>query len=299
VFPLRGKTPAIRNPHPKTSPERATCKGECGLEGHGVLDATTDVDTIIDWWSARYRSANIGGRLPETLFALDVDPRDNGDKRLAELIEAHGPLPDTLTTLTGSGGFHYFYRRPPGKLKSSVFGPKTGLDIKDHRGYVVLPPSIHPGTGKPYVGLDHPIADPPPWLAKLIRVDPAQAKKPAQHKFWNSASVSAGNRSTRGDSPADAFTDNTSWFDVLGPHGWACKSVDPDGDGAVWLHPTATSPCSATVRHGCLFVYSTNTPFEVTSSSDPHGYTRFRAYAQLNFNGDLSAAAKSLRKAAA
>ena len=59
VFPLRGKVPAIANPHPPGSYQREHCKGECGLDGHGVLDATTDVDRILAWWSAR-PAANIG-----------------------------------------------------------------------------------------------------------------------------------------------------------------------------------------------------------------------------------------------
>ena len=54
---------------------------------------------------------------------------------------------------------------------------------------------------------------------------------------------------------------------------------------------------SATVRHGCLFVYSTNTPLDITEAGDAHGYTRFRAYAVLDHGGDLSAAARALREA--
>ena len=44
VFRLRGKVPAIGNPHPKDSPEYTSCKGECGQLGHRPprLDATTD-----------------------------------------------------------------------------------------------------------------------------------------------------------------------------------------------------------------------------------------------------------------
>ncbi len=43
------------------------------------------------------------------------------------------------------------------------------------------------------------------------------------------------------------------------------------------------------MRHGCLFVYSPNTPFEVTETECPHGVTRFRALAILDHDGDLSA----------
>ena len=100
-----------------------------------------------------------------------------------------------------------------------------------------------------------------------------------------------------GGSIADDFCDSASWAEILEPHGWRSPDADPDADGAVWLHPTHTSACSATVRNGCLFVYSTNTPFEITEPSNPHGYTKFRAYAVLNHDGDLSSAASSLREA--
>ena len=42
-------------------------------------------------------------------------------------------------------------------------------------------------------------------------------------------------------------------------------------------------------------MWSTNTPFEPTADGYTKGYTRFHAYAVLNFNGDLSAAARSLK----
>ena len=125
IFPLNGKIPAIAG-------------------DRGVLDATTDVDTAIAWWSGPYRGANVGGRVPGSMFVLDVDPRHGGDRTIADLEEKHGQLPETLTTISGrgDGGAHYFYRRPPGKLSSKRLGP--GVDIKTSSGYVVLPPSIHP-----------------------------------------------------------------------------------------------------------------------------------------------------------
>jgi hypothetical protein len=120
-------------------------------------------------------------------------------------------------------------------------------------------------------------------LADLIVVKPAPAQRVAKPTV-----------SRTGPSIADAFTEATTWAQILVPHGWRCLSPDGDADGAHWLHPNATSAVSATVRHGCLFVYSTNTPFEPTTAGDPHGYTRFRAWAVLTHGGDLSAAAKAL-----
>lgn len=294
VFPLRGKVPAILNPHPKGSPERQACKGECGLQGHGVLDATTDLGVITYWWGVVYRGANIGARVPENMFVLDVDPRHGGLESLAALEQSYSPLPETLTTISGrgDGGRHYFYRRPPGKLSAKHLGP--GLDLKTSSGYVVMAPSIHPDSGDPYTRIDRPVADPPAWLIALITPEPIAPKMSPRGN--TSARSRRGSQVFTG-SIADDYTENTSWAEVLGPHGWTCPDSDPDADGAVWLHPTHTSSCSATVRHKCLFVYSTNTPFEVTEASNPNGYTPFRAYAVLNHGGDLSAAARTLMEA--
>jgi hypothetical protein len=283
VFPLRGKVPAIPNPHPKNSAERLTCKGECGQPGHGVLDATDDVATVAHWWGGRYRDANIGARVPDAAVVIDVDPRHGGLESARELARRHGGWPKTLTTLSGrgDGGAHLFYRRPAGQLSSARLG--AGIDIKTSAGYTVMAPSIHPATGKRYRRVDRPVAPCPNWLVELLR----QPERPAggPRPIFRYA----------GTSIADQFGAGTSWGDVLIPHGWHCLDADPDADGARWLHPAATSACSATVRNGCLFVYSPNTPFDVTEPSNPNGYTRFRAYAVLNHGGDLRAAAAHLR----
>lgn len=267
VFPLNGKVPAIAG-------------------GRGVLDATTDVDTVIGWWASRYRGANIGGRVPESMIVIDVDPRHGGLDVLAELQRDHAALPETLTTVSGrgDGGRHLFYRRPAGKLSSKRLGP--GIDLKMSTGYVVLPPSIHPDSGQPYSRIDAPVAAPPSWLVDLLRPEPRPAAPRSARRLYAPHS---------GNSVADEFSANTSWAEILMPHGWGCLDADPDAYGARWLHPTATSACSATIRNGCLFVYSTNTPFDVTEPGDPKGYTRFRAMAVLEHGGDLRAAACALR----
>lgn len=275
VFPLRGKAPAIRG-------------------GHGVLDATDDVATICRWWAGEYVGANVGVRVPDGVFVLDTDPRKDGHAAAAAaLIEAHGDLPRTLTHLSGrmDGGMHRFYRHPGGKLTAKQLG--LGFDIKDSSGYVVAPPSVHPDTGGSYVELlDMPIAD-CGWLAPLIAVPPAPV--PAHRETRSSASSFFAD-SFFGPPVAVAFNGSHTWAEVLEPHGWRCRGGHPDADGAVWLHPAATSDCSATVRDGRLYVYSTSTAFEVTEPGSPKGHSKFDAYTVLNFGGDASAAARSLRK---
>ena len=150
---------------------------------------------------------------------------------------------------------------------------------------MVLPPSIHPDTRRPYTRIERPVAAPPDWLINLLLPEPPPPprKRPGVGKFF-------------GPSIADEYSANTSWADILEPHGWRCADDHcPDADGARWLHPTATSACSATVRNSCLFVWSTNTVFDISEPGYPRGYTRFKAYALLNFDGDMSAAARALK----
>lgn len=258
---------------------------------HGVLDATSDGDRVLDWWAGSHAGANIGGRVPEGILVVDIDPRNGGEESLARLVAQHFALPETLTHYSGrgDGGRHLFFQRPPGKLSAKRLGP--GIDLKTHSGYVVLPPSIHPATGKPYTRVGGPVAPLPEWFADLLR-PPVQAELPARPSTgWVAKCMS-------GDSIANWFGSTTTWLQILVPHGWECVyEGDPDTEeGAQWRHPAATSAVSATVRYGCLFVFSTSTDFVATTAGDPRGYTKFRAYAVLNTEGDLSAAAKILRE---
>jgi hypothetical protein len=275
VFPLWGKHPAIKG-------------------GHGLLDATTDIDQIAAWWGGRYIRANIGGRVPGSMVVIDIDPYHGGLESLAALEKQYGPLPATLTDLSGrgDGGAHYFFRRPVGKLTAKDLG--RGVDLKTSSGYVVLPPSIHPDTGKRYRRIEAPVAAPPDWLVKLLR-----ASAPLTHATKAASSFKCAGRQWQkfSGSIADDFCAHTSWAEILEPYGWSCLDTDPDADGARWRHPTATATYSATIKFGLLFVYSSNTAFDVTESGNAHGYSCFKAYAVLNHGGDMSAAARALGNA--
>lgn len=304
VLPLgrRSKLPRIPK-HPEC--KASGCSGGCGRFGHGVKDATTDRDVVRDWFT-RYPDALVGAQVPATLFALDVDPRHGGHHRLAALEAEHGPLPTTLTVWSGrgDGGRHLYWRRPAGKLTEARLkaelrrlgaldddADEMGLDLKA-AGYCVMPPSPHPATGEPYRWEIHGIAEPPAWLTTLLR--PAEAAPLPPRSAQVARALGVWDLFAPAGGVADDFTARNTWADVLEPHGWRCSDPDGDRDGARWRHPAATTPVSATVRHGCLFVYSTNTPFEATTAGDRHGYTRFRAFAVLNHAGNLSAAARSL-----
>jgi hypothetical protein len=124
----------------------------------GFKDATTDAD-VIRWWWGRWPEAMIGASVPSSVVVFDIDPRKGGSYEA--LVERFGALPETLTAWSGrcDGGRHLYFRRPPGTPSSRNVPP--GIDLKVN-GYCIVPPSIHPETGLPYVWEEREVADLPP-----------------------------------------------------------------------------------------------------------------------------------------
>ena len=139
---------------------------------NGFHDATCDPFQIEIWWR-QWPDANIGTPMGHGRFALDIDPRAGGDDTLFALERQHGPLPHTLLSHTGGGGSHYLFLEPPGGiLNKADIG--QGIDVQGLGSYIILPPSIHPDTGKPYLwdvvdGPDDIDPQPAPdWLLALL-----------------------------------------------------------------------------------------------------------------------------------
>lgn len=143
---------------------------------NGFHDATTDPDQIRIWWNYK-PNALIGIAIPPWLMVIDIDPRNGGSRNALE--SKAGALPPTLTSYSGrnDGGQHLWFYRPQGDLTGTKLPP--GIDLKDGgRGYVIVPPSLHPSTGQPYrwEGFeDGRIACPPFRLTELLRLDLSHA----------------------------------------------------------------------------------------------------------------------------
>lgn len=120
--------------------------GKKPVTPHGHLDATTDARTIRRWWDTG--NWNIGSPVPDNLLVLDLDPRNGGTLEALEQ-RAGVSLPPTLEVESGrgDGGRHLYYLRPFRQPYRGNIPP--GIDVKIN-GYMVMPPSIHPDTGKPY-----------------------------------------------------------------------------------------------------------------------------------------------------
>jgi hypothetical protein len=132
-----------------------------------------DIAQVRQWWR-RWPEANVGvitGAV-SGLVVLDVDPRNCGEKSLAELEGIHGPLHRTIESLTGGGGQHLYFRHPATVVPCGSVAP--GLDVKADGGLVVCPPSGHV-SGRDYVWEpgcspdEALLADLPPWLEGMIR----------------------------------------------------------------------------------------------------------------------------------
>jgi len=91
--------------------------------------------------------------------------------------------------------------------------------------------------------------------------------------------------------PGDAFAAQVTWERILAPHGW--KRVYQRGDEGHWRRPGKREGTSATTNYAgsdVLYVFSSNAPPFAPGAS----YTKFGAYAVLEYDGDHAAAARAL-----
>ena len=138
---------------------------------HGFHDATCDDTTIRHWWG-QWPAANIGVPVQAGEVVLDIDPRKGGDTTLHALQHEHSQLPDTLISLTGGDGQHLKFTITIAVKNKANIG--DGIDVQGPGSYVIVPPSIHPETGRRYLwdaayGPESMTPQPAPsWLEALI-----------------------------------------------------------------------------------------------------------------------------------
>ncbi len=158
VFPLHNK-----KPYEYISP---------GVKSHGYKDATTDEETIREWWTY-HPGATIGLATGSVsgVIVLDIDPPE-GYYNLKGLQTTYSPLPDTRRSRTGNKGLHYFFEYPSdGNTYRNAVGLNNheGVDIRATGGYVVLPPSkLYGRLAYKWGNPQTPIAPLPIWLSALM-----------------------------------------------------------------------------------------------------------------------------------
>ncbi|TYP64024.1 bifunctional DNA primase/polymerase [Stutzerimonas stutzeri] len=106
-----------------------------------------EYDSIAVLAEATRTGRNIGVRLPASVVVLDVDPRNflEGRDSLAEFASAHS-LDLTLAShvITGSGGHHYYFKKPADVAVVDSLEDFPGLEFKSLGRQVVAPGSLHP-----------------------------------------------------------------------------------------------------------------------------------------------------------
>lgn len=149
VIPLSPtKLPALRSPH-RGDPEPVLCRGECGLPGHGVHDATADPAGVRALFAAAPWATGYGiacGRPPHHLIGIDLDTKSSTDSvaALQDLALRHlFTIPETVTVLTPSGGRHLWLTGPPDiVVPNSASRLAPGIDVRGAGGYLVGPGSV-------------------------------------------------------------------------------------------------------------------------------------------------------------
>jgi hypothetical protein len=102
---------------------------------------------------------------------IDVDA--HGIPAMRQMI-ASGLLPRTLAQRTGSG-YHLVYAHPGVRIVSGPGKGGPGIDVKSDDAYIVVAPSLHPRTGRPYRWLgsltDEMAPLPQYWVERLREPD--------------------------------------------------------------------------------------------------------------------------------
>jgi AAA domain/Bifunctional DNA primase/polymerase, N-terminal len=143
----------------------------------------------VEAWCEDHPDGNIGLWLPPGTIGIDADPYKGPAEAAAwqDLIQRYGPLPKAApwcsSRADGVSGVRVF--SVPQDYEAVTVMGVAGEVIQHHHRYVVVPPSIHPDTGKPYRWVNAPngrIPDarklpplPPAWLEGLRAGNPAAA----------------------------------------------------------------------------------------------------------------------------
>jgi hypothetical protein len=178
--------------------------------------ASRDPAQIEAWWN-EWPDANIGvvtGKL-SNIFALDIDMKNDkdGEASLRQIEQKHGQtLPQTVETVTPTGGRQLWYRLPTFKgapaIKNSASPHNNlgdGLDTRGEGGYVVAPPSVvEHGTYCWSVDSAPGFVEAPVWFLQLLCPEPAELdqRRPVDHWRRIGKGVGEGSRNQSGASLA-------------------------------------------------------------------------------------------------
>jgi hypothetical protein len=263
-------------------------------------------DELSQWYhSGGLGIAICGGPISGGLEVLDFDDRqayrDWGKAVVKDARDQGVTWPDLPTVETPTHGIHVLYRHDGEQRGSHHLALDEGrgvlIETRGSGGYVVAPGSpaaCHP-SGREYVLRAGDLRNVPTITPEVRAFFHAHAnaldRSPAP-VYRKPTRTVGGSPSVDGDRPGDVFNRTASWDALLVRHGWKLARVR--GQTSDWWRPgKERGSISATVNHygsDCLHVFSSNAGPLVGGVA----YTKFAAYAILDFQGDFVAAAVDL-----
>ena len=257
-----------------------------------------DVCDVAERWDGIH-GHGIGAVLaPSGLCSIDVDAPDHALPALGELGIDMGVLRETTPTIQGNPSrYRLMFKAPSGvalgrkalvwPAKQSGEKPITLFELRAGDIQDVLPPTIHPETGKPYVWLTPPNSEfpllPEPLLELWQHWDSyrkeLEAMCPwAKHGFNPEPAP-------RGDGARPnviaAFNQVHSVEELLEAHEYTRR-------GKRWVSPTSSSGLAGTViLDGRVYSHHTSDPL-----ADGHFHDAFDLFRILDHGGDARAAVK-------
>lgn len=120
---------------------------------NGCKDAKKDIGAIKHWWK-KWPDALVGVATgsASNMIVIDEDIDEtkglDGYHEVASWEHDNQPLPETVQSITGRGGYHLFYHYTGSDIGNRT-GILDGVDVRGEGGYIIAPPSRHP-NGKLY-----------------------------------------------------------------------------------------------------------------------------------------------------
>lgn len=261
--------------------------------------ATTDPTKLTKHWSKHPDHGMCIATGPGSgIVAIDIDTYAGGDDGWRELEATYSPTPETVEAVTGGGGRHLLYQYPAGaEITNSATHLPLGVDVRGEGGQIVVAPTIHPKSGRPYAWeIEHDpldgyhVARLPAWLLELL-TRPAVAQEARRER----------SEYTGSDSIVDRYNAAHTWPELLQPDGWTFHStrcVHTTGETyELWTRP------GKTVREGAsasLYYMGSDVLKVFTSSAHPlsaeETYTKFGYTAAMRHTGDQTAMARAARR---
>ena len=270
-------------------------------------------EELIQWFGSGHIGIGIiTGHISGNLEMLELEGRavSSGLLEEAKEIAFNSGLSDIWDLITNgyveatpSGGVHFLYRvsdEPISGNQKLARRPGEGdsvevlAETRGEGGFVVTAPSS---------GSTHPSGS--PWI--LLKGSPAtiadltMEQRNAIHAVFRSLdsmpvkeSIELALKNPKSSDnlkPGDDYNNKANWKDILEPKGW--KIVFTANGVTYWRRPGKDIGISATTGRNDgdnLYVFTTSSSFEAEKP-----YSKFAAYTHLEFDGDYSRAASTLR----